>query len=68
MSLRETVASYFAASDAPEDEQSTDVERVGLFECSDCNRTYVSEEMYDCPNCAGPVEPVPTAKDLGMCD
>lgn len=38
----------------------------GLYRCSDCETTYVSETMDSCPECRGPVESIPNERDLGM--
>lgn len=37
-----------------------------LFECSECDTTYISEEMESCPSCGAPVESVPNESDLDL--
>lgn len=37
-----------------------------LYECPDCETTYISSEMDDCPECRASVETVPNEHDLGI--
>lgn len=50
------------------DPQSSETERskVGLYECSRCETTYVGADMNSCPNCGHQVEPLATGHELGM--
>lgn len=37
-----------------------------LYECTDCETTYISSAMDDCPECRATVEAVPDEHDLGI--
>lgn len=39
---------------------------AGLYQCPDCETTYITGEMETCPECRRPVEAVPDGRDLGM--
>lgn len=39
---------------------------TALYECADCETTYISEAMDACPSCEKPVEQVPSEFDLGL--
>lgn len=54
-----------AGEAADEAEAETD-EPTGLYQCADCDTTYISREMHSCPECSQAVESVPTESDLGM--
>ena len=75
MSIAEKVAGLIPSStaktsepvepaDEGDDEEARD--RAGLFECGDCQTTFISGTMDECPTCSGPVETIPTERDLGM--
>jgi len=49
-------------TDAPPD----DGVETALFRCENCEETFISTAMDDCPRCGAAVEPVPTAADLGF--
>lgn len=40
--------------------------RCALYTCSDCDRTYISEEMDTCPECGRNVATVPNERELGL--
>lgn len=37
-----------------------------LFECSDCEITYISESMDSCAECGQPVTAIQNERDLGL--
>ena len=39
---------------------------TSLRTCPDCEKTYIVEEMHDCPDCGTAVEETPTEHDLGF--
>lgn len=39
---------------------------TGLYECDECETTYISTEMETCPACRTGVESVATERDLGL--
>lgn len=41
-------------------------ESADLYECPDCETTYISSAMDDCPECRASVEAVPDEHDLGI--
>lgn len=41
-------------------------ESARLYECTACNRTYISTAMESCPECNQPVRDVPNERDLGQ--
>lgn len=51
-------------NDETENAETTDP--ASLYECADCDTTYISTEMETCPDCRDGVEAVPNERDLGL--
>lgn len=51
---------------AADEREAESGDPAGLYQCSDCDTTYISREMHTCPECSQAVESVPTESDLGM--
>lgn len=51
-------------SDDSESEEPVET-NVYLFECSQCERTYIADEMEACPECSDEITRVPTERELG---
>lgn len=51
---------------SPSDGHRSNDEPANLFQCRDCERTFVSREMDSCPSCNGRVTHVPNERDLGI--
>lgn len=47
-------------------ERAEPADPAGLYECADCDTTYISTEMETCPDCRDGVEAVPNERDLGL--
>lgn len=41
-------------------------EPAGLYECTNCETTYIGVDKRSCPRCDGPVEEIPSEADLGI--
>lgn len=52
--------------DEAETGDTVGTDAAGLYSCSSCGTTYISETMDTCPDCETAVESVPTEADLGM--
>lgn len=68
MDLIERVAALFGSQDGRRDQSGDASSRTncGLYRCTNCDTTYVSERMDSCPECRGAVESIPDERDLGM--
>lgn len=80
MSIRKSVVALLPGGEEGVEEPSDEVEEeteaemadsdgadvAGLYNCSSCRTTYISEAMDMCPDCETTVESVPTEADLGM--
>lgn len=48
------------------DRQSETEHFASLFECTECDTTYICEEMESCPECNNDVDHVPNERELGL--
>ena len=67
-SLEKFVGRLTDSKPKDESEQSNPERRVNirLFECSDCEITYVSKSMDSCSQCGKPVTGIQNERDLGL--
>lgn len=62
--IADVLGSDADGNDATESDDAPDP--AGLYECEDCDTTYISTEMETCPDCRDGVEAVPNERDLGL--
>ena len=67
--IRERIRTAFGLDAKPDERGDAAADggtTTALYECADCETTYISETMDACPSCDAPVERVPSESDLGL--
>ncbi|MFC3959648.1 hypothetical protein [Halovivax cerinus] len=66
--MTEGIRAYVAKrATSPDDERETDERSAtALYSCGNCERTYITEGMTDCPRCGEAVDREPSFAELGL--